>query len=139
MRVKACENEVAHQREAHANARRRAIDSGDDRHAAIAKPPKEGVINGLERMTDANRLSAAALGEIGARAEAAAFAGDDDGAETAVGLLDEIERVGGAFHECQRGGVHHLGMVEREHCDIAVRRDVGALEIGSHGDCPFVS
>src|SRR5690242_19232017 len=89
------------------------------------------MIDGLERMTNA-RLFAAALRQVGAGTEAASFARQYHGAKAVFLFLDEVERGGGTAHQFRAGGVHRLGMIERQNSNIAVRRDIGPIEFRTH-------
>src|SRR5689334_2248579 len=89
------------------------------------------MIDRLQGVADTG-FFAAALGEIRAGAEAAAFAGQDHGAKSVLLFLDEVERSRCATHQFRAGGVHCLGMIERQNSNVAVCRDIGPIEIRTH-------
>jgi hypothetical protein len=108
------QDHVAHQREAHAGAGGGTIDGRDDRAMQVAQTAQERMECGFQRSTGialARLLVVAAL-QIGAGAERASRAGDNQATDFRSLVIDGIERLAETAEHVDRYRVHHLLVIE---------------------------
>ena len=124
-------NEIAHQRETHADTGSRSVHCRQERHFQIAQAAQEGVIGGFEtraRIRRAAFIVAAPL-QVGARAEAAPFARHDQAAQAVGRVLDRVHGVHQPFEHFIGNCVHDFRMVEHENTRRALDIEPYPVEI----------
>ena len=99
----------------------------------IAQPPQERMECGFQRRAGvalARLLVVAAL-QIGAGAERAPGACDDQATDLGLPVVDGIERLGETAEHVDRDRVHHLLVVELQdgHRTVDIERDVFELHL----------
>jgi hypothetical protein len=106
----------------------------------VAQTPQERMERGFQRRAGvalARRLVVAAL-QIGAGAEGAPRACDDQATDFGLFFLDRVQRFAEAAQHVERDRVHHFLMVELENGDrpIEIERDVLELHLFPHAFWP---
>src|ERR1700687_1187282 len=137
------EDQVAHQRETHPDARRCAINRGYERDLKIANAPHKWMVERSEheaRVRRATRIAAARIArralQIRTRAKAATLARHHQASHATLRILDLVERLHQPAEHLRRDGVHDLRMVERNDSDTSL--DVEFCAIKFHASLRFV-